>query len=371
MSCQDLFNILLSGDLNPTLRAELPAALTSSRRGDSAPLMRLAARSAGHHRARQPGGGLGLQRLGLRRDDLRGGRVPVEPRGEHPRSVPSRRARSSGRWATRPSTPSSARASWRPTSSTSASAGRRRRPRPPPRCRCPPSRRSSSTVPPTCAPRWRTRARSRRSSRAPRSSRSRTPATRRSASDTTPESCALRGVAEFFAAPAGGAVRDDRQPVLADAGRPDAPRAAAGNRRREQDRPHDRPRRCGPRPTCAGRSSATRSRPAQLPRRLGGLRGGHATVSPSGTLTLTQGRLRPRRRGLRHGAAGRERRAAPSRRRAEGRARHARRHRPRRSPGGSAAGASTSSPAAPACGPSPPTRRTPRSCATSGLRHAG
>ncbi|MEA2148309.1 MAG: hypothetical protein QOD69_139 [Solirubrobacteraceae bacterium] len=44
---QDLFNILLSGDLNPTLRAELPAALTSSRRGDTAPLIRLAARSAG------------------------------------------------------------------------------------------------------------------------------------------------------------------------------------------------------------------------------------------------------------------------------------------------------------------------------------
>jgi pimeloyl-ACP methyl ester carboxylesterase len=44
---EDLFNILLSGDLNPTLRAELPAALTSSRRGDAAPLIRLAARSAG------------------------------------------------------------------------------------------------------------------------------------------------------------------------------------------------------------------------------------------------------------------------------------------------------------------------------------
>jgi len=47
MNSRDLFNILLSGDLNPTLRAELPAALTSSRRGDTAPLLRLAARSAG------------------------------------------------------------------------------------------------------------------------------------------------------------------------------------------------------------------------------------------------------------------------------------------------------------------------------------
>ncbi len=44
---RDLLNILLSGDLNPTLRAELPAALTSARRGDSSPLIRLAARSAG------------------------------------------------------------------------------------------------------------------------------------------------------------------------------------------------------------------------------------------------------------------------------------------------------------------------------------
>lgn len=43
----DLFKVLLSGDLNPTLRAELPGALTSARRGDSAPLIRVAARSAG------------------------------------------------------------------------------------------------------------------------------------------------------------------------------------------------------------------------------------------------------------------------------------------------------------------------------------
>ena len=47
MNSRDLFNILLSGDLNPTLRAELPGALTSARRGDTAPLIRLAARSAG------------------------------------------------------------------------------------------------------------------------------------------------------------------------------------------------------------------------------------------------------------------------------------------------------------------------------------
>ncbi|MEA2217818.1 MAG: hypothetical protein QOJ35_444 [Solirubrobacteraceae bacterium] len=43
----DLFDVMLTGDLNPTLRAELPGALTSARRGDSAPLIRLVARSAG------------------------------------------------------------------------------------------------------------------------------------------------------------------------------------------------------------------------------------------------------------------------------------------------------------------------------------
>jgi pimeloyl-ACP methyl ester carboxylesterase len=43
----DLLNILVAGDVNPTLRAELPAAVTSARRGDSAPLVRLAARAGG------------------------------------------------------------------------------------------------------------------------------------------------------------------------------------------------------------------------------------------------------------------------------------------------------------------------------------
>ncbi len=53
LTSQDLFNILLSGDLNPTLRAELPGALTSAGRGDAAPLIRLAARSAGLIELRQ------------------------------------------------------------------------------------------------------------------------------------------------------------------------------------------------------------------------------------------------------------------------------------------------------------------------------
>ena len=42
-----LFEILLGGDLNPTLRAELPGALRSTLRGDRRPLLRLALRAYG------------------------------------------------------------------------------------------------------------------------------------------------------------------------------------------------------------------------------------------------------------------------------------------------------------------------------------
>lgn len=42
-----LFGILLAGDLNPTLRAELPGSMRAALFGDSKPLLRLSARSAG------------------------------------------------------------------------------------------------------------------------------------------------------------------------------------------------------------------------------------------------------------------------------------------------------------------------------------
>jgi pimeloyl-ACP methyl ester carboxylesterase len=51
----DLFGVVLEGDLNPTLRAELPGALTSARKGDSAPLIRLVARAAGIISFQAPG----------------------------------------------------------------------------------------------------------------------------------------------------------------------------------------------------------------------------------------------------------------------------------------------------------------------------
>lgn len=68
MTRGDLLKILLTGDLNPTLRAELPGALTSARRGDSAPLIRLAARSAGLIDLR-PGGAARRQATGERFSD--------------------------------------------------------------------------------------------------------------------------------------------------------------------------------------------------------------------------------------------------------------------------------------------------------------
>jgi pimeloyl-ACP methyl ester carboxylesterase len=43
----DLLAILLAGDLNPTLRAELPGSMRAALRGDTAPLLRLAIRSEG------------------------------------------------------------------------------------------------------------------------------------------------------------------------------------------------------------------------------------------------------------------------------------------------------------------------------------
>ena len=42
-----LWQTLLAGDLNPTLRAELPGAMRAALRGDRTPILRLRARAAG------------------------------------------------------------------------------------------------------------------------------------------------------------------------------------------------------------------------------------------------------------------------------------------------------------------------------------
>ncbi len=75
---QDLLTMLLNGDTNPALRAEVPAALGSLRRGDRGPLARLIAHAGGQvtlAAARRVG-----RPRALRGDDVRGALLPLEPR---------------------------------------------------------------------------------------------------------------------------------------------------------------------------------------------------------------------------------------------------------------------------------------------------
>src|SRR5437764_10629184 len=51
-----LLDILLAGDLNPTLRAELPGSMRAALRGDLSPLLRLSVRSEGLTTGRQSSG---------------------------------------------------------------------------------------------------------------------------------------------------------------------------------------------------------------------------------------------------------------------------------------------------------------------------
>jgi pimeloyl-ACP methyl ester carboxylesterase len=56
MNEADLFGIFLAGDLNPTLRAELPGAIRAALHGDRMPILRLSARSAGLSNGAQSAG---------------------------------------------------------------------------------------------------------------------------------------------------------------------------------------------------------------------------------------------------------------------------------------------------------------------------
>ncbi|MDO9356484.1 MAG: alpha/beta fold hydrolase [Solirubrobacteraceae bacterium] len=47
IDAEGLLNVLMAGDLNPALRAELPGAVNAARTGDKQPLLRLSARAAG------------------------------------------------------------------------------------------------------------------------------------------------------------------------------------------------------------------------------------------------------------------------------------------------------------------------------------
>ncbi|WP_187369417.1 alpha/beta fold hydrolase [Baekduia soli] len=57
MNQTGLLDILLAGDLNPTLRAELPGSMRAALRGDAAPLLRLSVRSEGLTTGFQSAGG--------------------------------------------------------------------------------------------------------------------------------------------------------------------------------------------------------------------------------------------------------------------------------------------------------------------------
>jgi pimeloyl-ACP methyl ester carboxylesterase len=61
LSEDGLFGILLAGDLNPTLRAELPGSVRAALAGDTKPILRLSARSAGLQNSARPRTPVGLQ----------------------------------------------------------------------------------------------------------------------------------------------------------------------------------------------------------------------------------------------------------------------------------------------------------------------
>ena len=106
----DLFDVMLTGDLNPTLRAELPGALTSARKGDSAPLIRLVARSAGIISfARSQASGSEFSDAVFASTLCEEARLPLEPRGERLRPRAADQRRRARRWARARSARSTAR----------------------------------------------------------------------------------------------------------------------------------------------------------------------------------------------------------------------------------------------------------------------
>ena len=151
------------------------------------------------------------------------------------------------------------------------------------RPRCPPSRRSSSTARSTCARPSRTPRRS--PSRIPGAAVVQVPCTGHSVAQQRPHadsSCTRSALTTFFAAARPAPARRGSNPFT-----PDAP---AADERHARDAP--RKSRCATVVAARGdghrraraRSSATRSRSARCPLRVGGLRGGNATVTSVGQL---------------------------------------------------------------------------------------
>jgi hypothetical protein len=285
INSEDLFNVLLSGDLNPTLRAELPAALTSSRRGDGAPLIRLAARSQGIIELADQAAGEDFSDTVFAATLCEEGAFPWDrAAGRQARALQADAlVRSLGNAPFYPFLGSSALSTdiidlclgW-PTLTPPAAP-----PAPLP---------NVPTLVINGAADVRTPLEDAASvaTLIPSTQVLAIPYTGHSAlaSDNTPEKCAQRGVAQFFTA----------QPVTpcAQTGNPFSPTPVAPTRL-ERLQATGRTGKVGRTVTAAIRTAADMRRQVigdlleagRLPKRLGGLRGGRATVSPRGTLTLT------------------------------------------------------------------------------------
>ena len=364
----DLFDVLLTGDLNPTLRAELPGALTSARKGDSAPLIRLVARSAGSSaspEAKRPATSSPTpcsRRRSARRATSRGIARSAPP-AAHSRSTPPRARAGAAAFspfdiATAVTTEMvSLCLGWPSTTGGYVPAG----PLP-----------DVPTLVIDGAADLRTPLEDAAlvKSLIPSAQllRSRTPAIRRSRA-TSPTSSAPRGpCSQFFLGQLVAPCAAEREPVLPHAGRADELQPPAGDRPRRQGRAHDHRRardRRGHAPP--GHRRRARSRAAAVARRRPARRARRRAQRDPHAL---QRRLRAGREGVRHRAA--QRRPAAADASAARRPPRARSRSPtRRSRAASAAAGSASSPR-----PRPPLRRLPRAdyrklLRSFELRHAG
>ena len=298
-----LLDILLAGDLNPTLRAELPGAMRSALRGDT----RAAAAPAAARRG--PDRDPRRTRAG-RRSTTPTPSAVRSPRAARSRAFPwdrnaaaTQRAEPGGARRQRPSgadyrpvqLPGGARAASR---SRSASPGpTRARPAAPPAALPPvPDADPRRRLRPAHAAARTPRA-SPRGSPARSSSRCRSPATRSSASDLS--DCAKNAIAALLRGHVAAQCPDAKPGPRADARAPTRaqPRCAGGPGASRRSPPSRRP--CA---TSSCSSSATRSPPgAATPvgAKVAGLRAGHATATSRG-LQPAPRRVRPGRRRQRH-----------------------------------------------------------------------
>jgi pimeloyl-ACP methyl ester carboxylesterase len=286
MTRADLLNILLTGDLNPTLRAELPGALTSARRGDSAPLIRLAARSAGLIDLGRQAAGEGFSDTVFAATLCEEGLFPWNRAADRRTRAQQARAlvQSLGNGPFYPFDGASALSTeiidlclgWPTMTPPPLAAG----PLP-----------DVPTLVVNGGADLRTPLEDASAVRAllPNAQVLALPYTGHSAlaSDQTPEKCGLRGVAQFFAG----------QPVMpcAQGDNPFSPTPVAPTRLAQLPGTGGQGK-VGRTVTAAMRTAVDMRRQVigdlleagQLPRRVGGLRGGRATVSPAGRLALSK-----------------------------------------------------------------------------------